>query len=566
MMHNSTFRFRLSIVHHLGVVAVLVILMPIEPVAAQIDPPDLWESVLVPALIPLSDGDAAWGDYDGDGDLDLFYTGNAGTFDNPIPFAQFYFNEGDYVELIPDPSAPDGFLQLPATRYAGGLNLNLPVLVDIWRGAVAWGDYDNDGRLDVLATGITDGGQRETWIYRNVQIDERFIRLYQFPGLSDGDIAWADFDNDGDLDFALTGIDDSGVPQSWLFENQVRDGGEFLQRHAGFVGLGRSTLAWGDFDNDMDLDLLMAGIASPQRFETILYRNDGGGRFNEVDVDLDKLYATSVAWGDGDADGDLDILISGAELNPFLLEGKIIVYDNTDGNFSSSNLTLFGGFEGDLTLGRYAGAAAWGDFNNDGFPDFIVNGTARPLEPRGGQTYESRGNHTYVKSTIGFRNGLFNGATNGPSFWGDYDNDGDLDLFVMGRNVAGIDIVSTKRNYLPFYPPNSIPNPPGVLSSSVAGSQVEFSWSPGHDGFSPVASLTYNIRVGTSPGGSEIVASMASISNGSRRISEMGNTHHNRGWILKNLPLGTYYWSVQTIDTSFKGSQFAVEESFVISQ
>ncbi|GMQ82120.1 MAG: hypothetical protein BMS9Abin05_1563 [Rhodothermia bacterium] len=566
MNQSLIIRIRFSFVKGRGVAILLVMFLAIRPVAAQIDPPDLWESVLVPALEPLQNGDAAWGDYDGDGDLDLFYTGNTGTFDDPTPFTQFYFNDGDYLELIPDPSAPDANIEVPATRYAGGLNVNLPILEDIWRSAVAWGDYDNDDRLDVVATGITSSGQRGMWIYRNVPIEERFLRVVQLPGLSDGDIAWADYDNDGDLDLALSGIDDAGTPQSWLFENQVRDGGTFVQSSAGIIGLDKSSLAWGDYDNDRDMDLLLTGVASPQRFVTILYRNDGSGNFSQDPVELDNLYAGSVAWGDGDADGDLDILLSGAELNPFLLEGKIAIYENSGGSFSSSNVTVLGGFEGDPALGRYAGAAAWGDFNNDGFADFIINGLRRPLDTDGGQTYESRGNQTYVKSTIGFRHGAFSGATNGPSFWGDYDNDGDLDLFVMGREASGNDIVTTKRNYLPFYPPNSIPNPPGSLSSTVQGNGVEMSWAEGNDGFSPAASLTYNIRVGTEQGIGDIVTPMSRSSDGQRLISEMGNTQHNRGWILRNLPPGTYYWSVQTIDTSFKGSQFAVEESFTITE
>jgi hypothetical protein len=64
-------------------------------------------------------------------------------------------------------------------------------------------------------------------------------------------------------------------------------------------------------------------------------------------------------------------------------------------------------------------------------------------------------------------------------------------------------------------------------------------------------------------GGMQVVAPMAN-SNGYRQVPQLGNLDHGLFAILKNLPPGTYYWSVQAIDTDFAGSPFASENSFTI--
>ncbi|HEY5564135.1 MAG TPA: VCBS repeat-containing protein, partial [Rhodothermia bacterium] len=76
--------------------------------------------------------------------------------------------------------------------------------------------------------------------------------------------------------------------------------------------------------------------------------------------------------------------------------------------------------------------------------------------------------------------------------------------------------------------------------------------------------LSYNIRVGTVPGSVDVVAPLAHPSNGKRKISRLGNVQTNRAWTIRSLGPGTYYWSVQTLDASFSGSDFAEDQTFVI--
>lgn len=518
----------------------------------------------VPAL---QYGGTAWGDIDGDGDYDIVTSGSVTSFENPLPVTRVYLNEGDFIEEIPDPGGGP-----PTIIY--GINYRIgDSLADLWRSAVALGDYDGDGDLDLVATGLNPDGIRIARIYENVGGFDLFRRRYSLPGLSDGDVAWADYDNDGDLDFVMSGIDDAGLPNMMLYENQVRSGAGFVLRDAGFVGLTQSSLAWGDYDNDQDLDLLASGVTHPTGWATVLYRNDGSGSFSQVPADLCQMFGASVSWGDYDTDGDLDILISGGVISPFLLEGKICIYENIQGEFFGDRVTMHGSFEGDRVSGRYRGSAAWGDFNNDGRLDFLINGLEGPQSVRRGQVFENVGGGIFTKpgnevysSIRTDKSGIIPGAANGSTIWGDYDNDGDLDILSQGTDPARGSTTVGLQNFRRAYPSNSRPQPPTLLSVQVLDGAVELSWSPGSDSSTPVQSLTYNLRIGTAPGTGDIVSAMADVETGRRLFSSMGNAQHNLGWHIQGLEPGTYYWSVQTIDSSFFGSVFSEEASFTIPE
>ena len=555
-----------------------------QPAMAQVDPPPLFEEVLVfqasvtgeetpaQALPAVRFNAAAWGDYDGDGDFDLFLTGNRSTFNQPVPFTQFYINVANTFTQIFDPDAFMGFRNVPVTVYADALNVETPVLDDVWLGAVAWADYDNDGDLDVLATGETASGAFTTNLYENVPDvsfpPERFTRPFSWPGVRDGAVAWADYDNDGDLDFVLAGTEESGQAVTALYENQVRTGGGFMRRdEANLVGLHSPSLAWGDYDNDGDHDLLVTGLAEPQAFVTRLYRNDGNGLFTDINAGLKGLLFALAAWGDFDADGDLDILLSGARLHPFILEGQLKVYENTGAGFSDQTVTLEGSFEGAPATGRFQGSAGWGDFNNDGFLDFFVAGLEGPQGDPLVEIYRYAQGNRFTRTAPGnppaYLAGRIGGGLFGSSFWGDYDGDNDLDIFILAERNDVAELV-TLRSYLPFFPPNTPPTSPTGLTAMPQGNSVMLRWQAAQDAQTPAAGLSYNLRVGTTPGGVEVLSPLALPATGHRLVAAQGNVSQNLEWTLKNLPSGTYFWSVQAIDNSYKGSAFAPEGTFTI--
>jgi hypothetical protein len=98
----------------------------------------------------------------------------------------------------------------------------------------------------------------------------------------------------------------------------------------------------------------------------------------------------------------------------------------------------------------------------------------------------------------------------------------------------------------------------------VSDGAVALSWDPGTDEQTPADGLSYNIRVGTVPGSIDIVSPLAHPVNGKRKVSRLGNVQNNTTWTIRGLSPGTYYWSVQTLDTSFSGSDFASDGTFVI--
>jgi hypothetical protein len=103
------------------------------------------------------------------------------------------------------------------------------------------------------------------------------------------------------------------------------------------------------------------------------------------------------------------------------------------------------------------------------------------------------------------------------------------------------------------------------LAVTLAGDAVTFSWSAASDSQTPAPGLTYNLRVGTTPGGSDLVGPMAA-SNGFRRVPQMGNAQLNLFRVITDLPLARpIYWSVQAVDTAFAGSAFAPEAVFTQS-
>jgi hypothetical protein len=147
--------------------------------------------------------------------------------------------------------------------------------------------------------------------------------------------------------------------------------------------------------------------------------------------------------------------------------------------------------------------------------------------------------------------------------WMDFNSDNRLDLTLAGNEG------NNEGNFLLIYrndsaAANSPPNPPLEPKATVEGAEVRLIWSAATDAETPVAALTYNVRLGTTPGGGEIIAAHA-LPNGRRQIAEMGNAQVRLEMRVRGLQPGVpYFWSVQAIDSAFAGSEFTSETSFTI--
>jgi len=482
---------------------------------------------------------------------------------------------------------------------AGTLHDSDISLTDVYQSSVAWGDYNNDGDLDLVLTGF-DGINRYCIIYQNSGSPGYNFTLHQsLTGVSQGSLAWGDYDRDGDLDLIVTGLPG---PVSILYRN---DEGIFIDSGESLVGVWLSSVAWGDWDNDGDLDLALAGYSDVPPFRHfIIYKNDPG-RFTEGQ-NLSTTYGVqdaSLAWADYDNDGDLDLAVAGKKGT-----GELVTEIYKNSGYPNYSLS-----EGQTLSGVESGSLAWGDYDNDGDLDLALMGSSD--EGLILKIYQNSGptDHILGESTS------LAGVAKGSLAWGDYDNDGDLDLalcgydgsnerFLIYRNDEGtfnpdqepmgtnkgvqrgslawadrdmdgdLDIVltgddgsaavskifSNDESQSGSNGENIIPSPPTILDCKYSNGKLTLIWSDGADNETssgkktPSLGLYYNLRVGTERGADDLVAARYGtplLGNFlSRKKSESQNTLTFRVYGKG------YYWSVQTIDTSL-GYSWSEESS-----
>jgi hypothetical protein len=244
-------------------------------------------------------GSVAWGDYDNDGRLDFLLTGDIE--DNAV--SELWRNTGS------------GFTNVTASVAPG--------LRGVTESSVAWADYDNDGLLDFLLTGGVNGNDSQfipvSELWRNTGSGFTNVTASVAPGLPGVEhcsVAWGDYDNDGRLDFLLFGRAGAGaVSQLWR-----NTGNGFTNVTAsvapGLPGVADGDVAWGDYDNDGRLDFLLTGYSYNDNFRRVsqVWRNTGDG-FTDVTAmvapGLPGVGSGSIAWGDYDNDGRLDFLLTG---------------------------------------------------------------------------------------------------------------------------------------------------------------------------------------------------------------------------------------------------------------
>lgn len=484
-------------------------------------------------LDPLDFGSLLWGDVDRDGQLDVLLTGVPQQLPPYTPAAHVFLNRGETVVSAGEEGTAPFFLFD---------TLNLPLRV--WHSGAAWDDYDHDGDLDLFLTGATNGAEPFTGTAQLLRNEGGSFTSVAtgIRGLYSGSVAWGDYDNDGDEDLLLTGLD-AGTYATRLYR---RDGGTFVEVDEGFVDVAFGEAAWGDYDRDGDLDVLLAGLAEDGLVSRI-YRNDGG-TFTASGVALPGLAYSSVAWGDYDADGDLDVLLAGGDVDPRILVGRLYLYRNDGNGRFGLVMQETGGFiDGDVV---------WGDYTNDGLLDFLVVGARYPDGPRTTRLYQNEAGQMQHRTSLA-------GTIFGQAAWGDVDGDGDLDVALSGL-ARNFNVLSNLYENLQKSV-NTPPEAPSGLTALVNGNVVDLAWSAAVDAQSSANGLTYNLRVGTTPGGTELVSPLADGTTGQRYVAAPGNVFQNTSWRLRNLGPGTYFWSVQAVDASLAGGPFAEEGSFTIS-
>ncbi|MBL0096091.1 MAG: VCBS repeat-containing protein [Bacteroidetes bacterium] len=293
----------------------------------------------------------------------------------------------------------------------------------------SWIDYDNDNLLDLFI--IRSG------LYHN-DGNGNFSKIINSGlGLAGGiGNSWADVDNDGDLDCVQSG---GGSVGTKLFLNNGN--GTFTQSLTGALATPTSLRGWGsafgDYNNDGWVDLF---IASPYNFVAItdsckFLVNMGNGIFTRVDTTIvtDTLDAFTVpSWSDYDQDGDVDLFIGSGRVNGALSRDYLFDNNHVAGGgplFSRMNTAPMGT---DLHDGQVWN---WIDFDNDGDLDgYLTNyGGTTPAVGYPNEMYRNDSN-IFVKLTVAEVGPIV--TDTGISLsntWGDFDNDGDLDCIVTNE-------------------------------------------------------------------------------------------------------------------------------------
>ena len=290
-----------------------------------------------------------------------------------------------------------------------------------------WGDFNNDGLLDLFVSNYDNHGSN---VFYWGNGGGTFTKLTQGDPVQDAaehtGAAGADYDNDGYLDLVVSaGGGSSNARRNLLYHNNAdgtfsRVSGGVVTNQLGYF----DACTWADYDNDGFIDLFVTNNGlNDSGGQNLLFHNEGDGTFSKVTaspITTDVGVGYGAVWADYDNDGFMDLLVVNLQNN-----SRSFLYHN-NGNRSFTRI-LTNTIATDAWPGG-AQAAAWGDYDNDGRLDLFVtdsNGTRNRL-------YHNNGNGAFTNVAPAIApmvTGPGGGSACG-AVWGDYDNDGYLDLFV----------------------------------------------------------------------------------------------------------------------------------------
>ena len=405
--------------------------------------------------IEVSGSGAAWFDYDRDGDIDLYLVNGAdlprSTSRNP--------HEGD----LHSDSPPTNVLY---RNNGDGTFTNVTAAAGVGDGGYGFGccvgDYDNDGFKDLYVTNF--GSNR---LYRN-NGDGTFIDVTERAGVGDKrwgtSAAFADYDNDGDLDLFVANYvafqlennlvcyrrdrrdycapsDFAGTPDvlyrnngDGTFREVTREAGMFHPNGKGYGAV------WGDYNNDGYPDLFVANDLTPD----MLYRNNADGTFTDVALFVGvalggrgvPMGGMGTSFGDYDSDGWLDLVVTNFEDDP-----NSLYRNNRDGTFVDT--TYISGIGG-ISLPYVGWGVDFVDLDNNGYQDlFVVNGhiyndnegiNESSTYAQQNHLFMNRGDGTFGEISDQCGAGLHIKKVSRGAAFGDYDNDGDLDILITNSN------------------------------------------------------------------------------------------------------------------------------------
>lgn len=335
-------------------------------------------------------GGGSWADFNKDGLLDLFVAnGNLSNQNNSL-----YLNlgGGNFKKVATGSVVTDGGSSIGGT----------------------WGDFNNDGFLDLFVTNRNNFGN---FLYRGTG-DTTFVKVTTGSVVTDignsNSSSWVDVNNDGDLDLYVVNFQGN----DFLYSNSGSPSFTFTRIDTTIATPGANFSivgAWSDYNNDLYADLFI-GNAGNQNDQ--LFKNNGSLSFTQNTI-TDARSTLGASWGDYDNDGDMDLFVAN------FLDQDNLLYNNSGAPGFNLTATSAGAVTSD---GGNSVGSAWGDYDNDGDLDlFVAN------DGQNNFLYQNDGPPNYSFTKIHGGRIVNDGGNSFGTVWADYDNDGQLDLFVANR-------------------------------------------------------------------------------------------------------------------------------------
>jgi hypothetical protein len=468
-----------------------------------------------------------FGDIDGDGDLDIIFSGhkNFGVFEENARGIALNDGQGNFT--IADPA------QYP--------------MLQMLSPTVVFADFNNDGLLDYLAAPMDE---QQHWDWETAQ-----------------DIVYF-----GKWTFYFQQPDGSFTADDTNFGNNFRD----------------PVITVGDFDNDGDVDLFYQGYIPPasavdetfpelfaDRWATVIFANDGTGHFSLMPgADFGLSGLGSCDWGDLDGNGWLDVIFNGDGHHGGDWQG------NTYNRIWLNNNTVFSELPILDKAGQFSmqGSDVLQDFDNDGDIDVLFGGWSSDIGLQKTFVYDNvyaGGEWTYetaLQRNDYLTDSYIPGMSEQDFECADLNGDNVTDFVYMGfKGVNSFYVDGWPDNinvaaWTPGLPDNAARysklNAPRNLQATQVRSgdrkKVTFAWEA-PDNIGSKKSVTYNLALKNATTGKWLYYPNAIVGgekDGFRQVNKMGNTYLNKQWTL-TLPEGDYQWTVQAIDPARFGGNFA---------
>lgn len=407
-----------------------------------------------PAFADARNGSIAHGDIDNDGDIDIFIAGNDA---NQLK-SSLYTNDG-----------LGNFTLLTDTTFA-----------EVQFGDSKFSDVDNDGDLDLLITGSNLQPSSFANLYTNDGSGNfSLVSNTPFQASSSGDIAFEDIDNDGDQDVMIVGYNSLGNLFSKLYQNNGL--GVFIELTTNFIKAS-GPIAFFDYDNDGDQDVIIAGGDTNSITTTTLYSNNGSGLYTIVpSTPFLGTKDGDIGISDTDNDGDLDILLNGYVSGT--TKTSTIYLNDSSGVFSVLANTNFP----QTSLGN----VEFADFDNDGDEDVLISGSITGSQ-FASHVFENTGSNNFI--ILDTLNPMYFTST----AVADIDGDNDLDVIMVGIQnsttafktrtfVNNSPLVGISENQIDI-PIHIYPNP----ASNVVNIQLESGQLKRIEVYDLIGKLIYN--------------------------------------------------------------------------